>query len=53
MWLLTLGRMSEVFKAGTTASALEFYIGRATFEIDKMLEIEVSVKHNIGESCVT
>lgn len=42
IWLLTLGRTSEVFKASTTASALQFCISRNTNRC------KVSIKHNIG-----
>lgn len=45
--------MLKALKVAAAASALEVCVSRATFEMDKMLEVQESIKHNIGYSCET
>lgn len=46
-------KMLEALKVDAAASALQVCVSRATFEINKMLEVQESVKNNTGCSCVT
>lgn len=46
-------KMLEALKVGAAASALQVCVSRATFEMNKMLEVQESVKNNTGCSCVT
>lgn len=45
--------MLEALKPGAAVSVLQVCVTWATFEMDKMLGVQESVKHNSGYSCVT